>query len=157
MEKFPVRMKDNDLLVTQLFEDPCKEPITALSVYFTPNVCKSHLRTSLDIVMERNGRFVHNRILGIPLLCRSIFYTETPLCVCVCGGGGFGGGPPFPFKTMYATPASQQLPASIMVVWASLMMSLALWRPYSRPRMIKTRHWILLQNWSCYTSLEFLS
>ena len=41
MEKFPVRMKDNDLLVTQLFEDPCKEPITALSVYFTPNVCKS--------------------------------------------------------------------------------------------------------------------
>ena len=42
MEKFPVRMKDNDLLVTQLFEDPCKEPITALSVYFTPNVCKSY-------------------------------------------------------------------------------------------------------------------
>lgn len=41
MEKFPVRMKDNDLLVTQLFEDPCKEAITALSVYFTPNVCKS--------------------------------------------------------------------------------------------------------------------
>lgn len=40
MEKFPVRMKDNDLLVTQLFEDPCKEPITALSVYVTPNICK---------------------------------------------------------------------------------------------------------------------
>ena len=100
MEKFPVRMKDNDLLVTQLFEDPCKEPITALSVYFTPNVCKSHLRTSLDIVMERNGRFVHNRILGIPLLCRSIFYTEAPWCVCVCvwGGGGGRGGPPLSFQ-----------------------------------------------------------
>ncbi len=41
MEKFPVRMKDNDLLVTQLFEDPCKDSITALSVYVTPNVCKS--------------------------------------------------------------------------------------------------------------------
>ena len=40
MEKFPVRMKDNDLLVTQLFEDPCKDPITALSVYVTPNVCE---------------------------------------------------------------------------------------------------------------------
>ena len=36
-----MRMKDNDLLVTQLFEDPCKEPITALSVYVTPNVCKT--------------------------------------------------------------------------------------------------------------------
>ena len=93
MEKFPVRMKDNDLLVTQLFEDPCKEPITALSVYFTPNVCKSHLRTSLDIVIKRNGRFVHNGILGIPLLCRSIFYTEAPWCVCVWGGGGGGAAP----------------------------------------------------------------
>jgi len=43
MEKFPVRMKDNDLLVTQLFEDPLKEPITALSVYYTPISCKYHL------------------------------------------------------------------------------------------------------------------
>lgn len=42
MEKFPVRMKDNDLLVTQLFEDPLKEPITALSVYYTPISCKKH-------------------------------------------------------------------------------------------------------------------
>ena len=40
MQKFPVRMKDNDLLVTQLFEDPLKEAITALSVYVTPNSCK---------------------------------------------------------------------------------------------------------------------
>ena len=38
MEKFPLRMKDNDLLITQLFEDPLKEPITSLSVYLTPNV-----------------------------------------------------------------------------------------------------------------------
>ncbi len=35
-----MRMKDNDLLVTQLFEDPLKEPITALSVYYTPISCK---------------------------------------------------------------------------------------------------------------------
>ena len=40
MEKFPLRMKDNDLLITQLFEDPLKEPITSLSVYLTPNVCE---------------------------------------------------------------------------------------------------------------------
>ena len=47
MEKFPVRMKDNDILVTQLFEDPFKEPITALGIYLTPNVCKC-LATSIE-------------------------------------------------------------------------------------------------------------
>lgn len=36
MQKFPLRMKDNDLLVTQLYKDPLGEPITALSVYLTP-------------------------------------------------------------------------------------------------------------------------
>lgn len=36
MQKFPLRMKDNDLLVTQLYKDPLAEPITALSVYLTP-------------------------------------------------------------------------------------------------------------------------
>ena len=40
VEKFPVRMKDNDLLVTEMFEDPNKEPITALSVFCTPNLCR---------------------------------------------------------------------------------------------------------------------
>lgn len=40
MEKFPVRMKDNDLLVTQMFEDPFKEPITALSIFMPPNSCE---------------------------------------------------------------------------------------------------------------------
>lgn len=36
MQKFPLRMKDNDLLVTQLYKDPVGDPITALSVYLTP-------------------------------------------------------------------------------------------------------------------------
>ena len=50
MEKFPVRMKDNDLLVTQLFEDPLKEAITALSVYVTPISCKQTVQMkALDI------------------------------------------------------------------------------------------------------------
>lgn len=39
MEKFPVRMKDNDLLVTELFQDPFKERITALSIFMPPNCC----------------------------------------------------------------------------------------------------------------------
>ena len=41
MEKFPVRMKDNDLLVTELFQDPFKEEVTALSIFMPPNCCES--------------------------------------------------------------------------------------------------------------------
>jgi len=35
MQKFPLRMKDNDLLVTELYKDPSGNRITALSVYIT--------------------------------------------------------------------------------------------------------------------------
>ena len=51
MEKFPLRMKDNDLLVTELFRDPCGDAITALSVYLTPRTSKlyqEHFRFSSD-------------------------------------------------------------------------------------------------------------
>lgn len=41
MEKFPLRLKDNELLVNQLYEDPDHEAVTALSVYLTPNICKT--------------------------------------------------------------------------------------------------------------------
>ena len=36
MQKFPLRMKDNDLLVTELYRDPNGDSITAISVYLTP-------------------------------------------------------------------------------------------------------------------------
>ncbi|XP_017849711.1 BTB/POZ domain-containing protein KCTD3 [Drosophila busckii] len=36
MQKFPLRMKDNDLLVTELYKDVNMDPITAISVYLTP-------------------------------------------------------------------------------------------------------------------------
>ena len=36
LEKFPLRMKDNDLLVNHLYADGSKEAITALSVYASP-------------------------------------------------------------------------------------------------------------------------
>ncbi|KAJ1365462.1 hypothetical protein KIN20_025771 [Parelaphostrongylus tenuis] len=41
MQKFPLRMKDNDLLVTELYKDPNGDGITSISVYLTPktNVC----------------------------------------------------------------------------------------------------------------------
>uniref|UniRef100_A0A4W5MZ56 BTB/POZ domain-containing protein KCTD3 n=1 Tax=Hucho hucho TaxID=62062 RepID=A0A4W5MZ56_9TELE len=41
MQKFPLRMKDNDLLVTELYHDPSNDAITALSVYFTPKTSVS--------------------------------------------------------------------------------------------------------------------
>lgn len=40
MQKFPLRMKDNDLLVTELYRDPGNDPITAISVYLTPKTSK---------------------------------------------------------------------------------------------------------------------
>ena len=36
MQKFPLRMKDNDLLVTELYRDPAEDAVTAISVYLTP-------------------------------------------------------------------------------------------------------------------------
>ncbi|CAO1386703.1 unnamed protein product [Diamesa serratosioi] len=36
MQKFPLRMKDNDLLVTELYRDPANDQITSISVYLTP-------------------------------------------------------------------------------------------------------------------------
>ena len=36
MQKFPLRMKDNALLVTELYRDPAGDVITAISVYLTP-------------------------------------------------------------------------------------------------------------------------
>jgi hypothetical protein len=33
-------MKDNDLLVTELYRDPNNDPVTAISVYLTPKTSK---------------------------------------------------------------------------------------------------------------------
>lgn len=40
MEKFPLRIKDKDLLVTELYKDPDEDAVTALSVYLTPKSSK---------------------------------------------------------------------------------------------------------------------
>lgn len=40
MQKFPLRMKDNDLLVTELYRDPHGDIITSISVYLTPKTSK---------------------------------------------------------------------------------------------------------------------
>lgn len=44
MQKFPLRMKDNDLLVTELYHDPSNDAITALSVYLTPKTSQCPAR-----------------------------------------------------------------------------------------------------------------
>ncbi|XP_061453074.1 SH3KBP1-binding protein 1 isoform X2 [Rhineura floridana] len=41
VQKFPLRMKDNDLLVTELYRDPSEDAITALSVYLPPKSSNS--------------------------------------------------------------------------------------------------------------------
>uniref|UniRef100_A0A480R524 SH3KBP1-binding protein 1 n=2 Tax=Sus scrofa TaxID=9823 RepID=A0A480R524_PIG len=41
VQKFPLRMKDNDLLVSELYHDPAEDGVTALSVYLTPKTSDS--------------------------------------------------------------------------------------------------------------------
>ena len=59
MEKFPVRMKDNDLLVTELFQDPFKEEVTALSIFMPPNCCEfccfMTWQTTIHITQKYSG------------------------------------------------------------------------------------------------------
>lgn len=43
MQKFPLRMKDNDLLVTELYKDPTLDHITAISVYLTPKTTSKYI------------------------------------------------------------------------------------------------------------------
>lgn len=52
MQKFPLRMKDNDLLVTELYRDPNNDPVTAISVYLTPKT--SMLQISIGLLNMRN-------------------------------------------------------------------------------------------------------
>jgi hypothetical protein len=42
MQKFPLRMKDNDLLVTELYKDPANDQITSISVYLTPKTTSEY-------------------------------------------------------------------------------------------------------------------
>lgn len=54
VQKFPLRMKDNDLLVTELYRDPTEDAITALSVYLTPKTSRE-LFTAAPLVVPLLG------------------------------------------------------------------------------------------------------
>ncbi|KAK4473071.1 hypothetical protein MN116_004262 [Schistosoma mekongi] len=41
IQKFPLRIVDNDLLVTEMYRDPLRDPITALSVHLSPKTSYS--------------------------------------------------------------------------------------------------------------------
>ena len=96
MQKFPLRMKDNDLLVTELYKDPNEDMVTALSVYLTPKTCKSSgfqpdasplmtsfvpIRSPLPAMPVYSSRlFISKKVTGIflmvycdssPLVCRT--------------------------------------------------------------------------------------
>lgn len=52
MQKFPLRMKDNDLLVTELYKDPANDQITSISVYLTPKTT-SKLCKVVEYLLEK--------------------------------------------------------------------------------------------------------
>lgn len=54
MQKFPLRMKDNDLLVTELYKDPSGDMVTALSVYLTPKTSQLLGLTVINIPYNYN-------------------------------------------------------------------------------------------------------
>lgn len=62
MQKFPLRMKDNDLLVTELYKDPTLDHITAISVYLTPKTT-SEYTLSCMFNLDRLIRIIRNPIL----------------------------------------------------------------------------------------------
>lgn len=59
MQKFPLRMKDNDLLVTELYKDPSNDSITAISVYLTPKT------TSKFTAIMKRVRYFLRAVVGI--------------------------------------------------------------------------------------------
>jgi len=54
MQKFPLRMKDNDLLVTELYKDPANDPITSISIYLTPKTTSKLLILIFSILIIIN-------------------------------------------------------------------------------------------------------
>lgn len=81
MQKFPLRMKDNDLLVTELYRDPSNDHITAISVYLTPKTTseyyvildlRHHLRRHHVIVIVVSRVYAHylcSQYLQLNVLC----------------------------------------------------------------------------------------
>lgn len=74
MQKFPLRMKDNDLLVTELYHDPSNDAITALSVYLTPKTSQFTSFTPL-IIWRKNVLPAYACLYSLPLI---LFHSPPP-------------------------------------------------------------------------------
>lgn len=79
VQKFPLRMKDNDLLVTELYRDPTEDAITALSVYLTP---KTSNLPAYDVTVLHNLSHTP-RPSAIPQV-----QPLTPVLLCLLGDSG---------------------------------------------------------------------
>lgn len=60
MQKFPLRMKDNDLLVTELYRDPSNDHITAISVYLTPKTTSECTQFAVHLPIVVNHRIIES-------------------------------------------------------------------------------------------------
>lgn len=67
MQKFPLRMKDNDLLVTELYKDASNDHITAISVYLTQKT------TSKCFVSLKFSRYYFSRSFQRLMCCLLVF------------------------------------------------------------------------------------
>lgn len=68
MQKFPLRMKDNDLLVTELYRNPMPEAITSISVYLTPKTSNIY-----DLFFRSIGHVIsHSNVSQITQACAAI-------------------------------------------------------------------------------------
>ncbi|KAI5747208.1 hypothetical protein M8J77_012308 [Diaphorina citri] len=76
MQKFPLRMKDNDLLVTELYKDPSNDPITAISVYLTPKTTYVKKRFVIGFFVQAMDQF---SILAFLFFFMS-FHLSTTVC-----------------------------------------------------------------------------
>lgn len=62
VQKFPLRMKDNDLLVTELYRDPTEDAITALSVYLTPKTSRCFHCPPASMSSSESAVFTHGHV-----------------------------------------------------------------------------------------------
>lgn len=67
MQKFPLRMKDNDLLVTELYKDPSNDEITSISIYLTPKTTSEYLYIKhLTLIKKKNFHFINQSMHAAP-------------------------------------------------------------------------------------------
>ena len=94
MQKFPLRMKDNDLLVTELYKDPANDMVTALSVYLTPKTSKS-LSSSPPSVLPPPPMSSYESVTGSPQFMSTKYQQWVSHCLPIPSSS------PLPLPHMY--------------------------------------------------------